>query len=167
MDGAGDDTGSREHSDRGPGKPEARRGNRRGLVPFHRLTAHLTAARHHDRREHAGREEAYKNHCVHHRARSAVVRVSAAAADEKRKVALARRVDELRDTSVMDRAAFVHVVRELHAELASRPEDWENPVLDRFFEALAAWVEDSDAQLEQDIDWGPFADALRAARVYE
>ena len=36
----------------------------------------------------------------------------------------------------MDRAAFVDVVRQLHDDLIRQPDDWENPVLSRFLEAL-------------------------------
>lgn len=38
-----------------------------------------------------------------------------------------------------DLAAFVHALR---ADLRASEDDWENPTLDRYLEALAAWIHD-------------------------
>jgi hypothetical protein len=70
-----------------------------------------------------------------------------------------------------DLAAFV---RDLHHDFLRQGDEWENPTLDRFLEALAAWIADSDGryrnfgkELPPHGDWTFFARALAAAVVYE
>jgi hypothetical protein len=62
----------------------------------------------------------------------------------------------------------------LRAELAANPEEWENPTLDRFLEAMEAWIADSEGyyknQGQAPADpptWKTFGDILIAARMYE
>ena len=70
-----------------------------------------------------------------------------------------------------DLAAFAVALRE---DLAARPDDWENPTLERFLEAFAAWCIDmpgffsnrGEAQPEQP-DWQLVARMLMAASTYE
>ena len=68
-------------------------------------------------------------------------------------------------------AAFVDQLRE---DLLKRPEEWENPTLDRFLEAMAAWVSASPGYFRnigqpypEDVNWSFFAGVLLAARIYE
>ncbi|MDW8807586.1 hypothetical protein P1P68_23040 [Streptomyces scabiei] len=65
-------------------------------------------------------------------------------------------------------------IAHLHDDFAERGEQWENPTLDSFLEALAAWIAASPnlyANLQQEMppdgDWAFFARALGAAVVYE
>ncbi|MFF4353818.1 hypothetical protein [Streptomyces sp. NPDC001530] len=77
--------------------------------------------------------------------------------------------DELRGPD--DLVAFL---RDLHLDFQQRGHEWENPTLDRFLEALAAWVGSSEnwyrnfgKELPPEGDWTYFARALAAATVYE
>lgn len=70
-----------------------------------------------------------------------------------------------------DLAAFI---RDLHQDYLRRGHEWENSTLDRFLEALAAWIDDSDGwyrnfgkELPANGDWTFIARALGAATVYE
>jgi hypothetical protein len=65
-------------------------------------------------------------------------------------------------------------VAELRLSLRSKSSDWENPSLERFLEAMEAWVRtmDSYATNTGDTDavspnWRTFAKILYAAKVYE
>lgn len=64
----------------------------------------------------------------------------------------------------LELAAFIGY---LHADLKSNPDAWENGTLDRFLEAMQAWLKDSDASESIDPKWRAFAQTLLAARVYE
>jgi len=70
-----------------------------------------------------------------------------------------------------DLAAFVHALRE---DLRLSEDDWENPTLDRYLEALAAWIHDMPGYFKnQHIEephepsWGLVATILHAAKTYE
>jgi hypothetical protein len=74
-------------------------------------------------------------------------------------------------TSRVDLAAFVLALRD---DFVQRGSEWENPTLDRYLEALAAWIESSPGwyqahgqSLPTEGDWTFFARALAAAVVYE
>lgn len=78
------------------------------------------------------------------------------------------------DHEVRSRDELVAVVRELHQDYLRRGHEWENQSLDRFLEALAAWVEDSPGwyrnsgkDLPEGGDWPFLARALQAATFYE
>jgi hypothetical protein len=69
---------------------------------------------------------------------------------------------------------LANLVAELRLSLRSESSDWENPTLDRFLEAMEAWVRtmDSYAQNTGKTDavspnWQTFAKILYAAKVYE
>ena len=70
-----------------------------------------------------------------------------------------------------DLAAFVH---RMYLDFAAAPHKWENQTLDRFLEALSAWISASPnmwanhglPEPEQP-DWAWVALALSAARYYE
>ena len=82
--------------------------------------------------------------------------------------------------SVTSRASFVRFVEALVADWreCDRAEHgahsspygptaggWENPTLERFLEALAAYT--ADAELPEQPSWRTFAQVLAAAKVYE
>lgn len=78
------------------------------------------------------------------------------------------------EDEVHSRDELIAVVRELRQDYLRRGHEWENPDLDRFLEALAAWMEDAPGlyrnfgkELPSDGDWTFLASALRAAVVYE
>lgn len=78
------------------------------------------------------------------------------------------------DDKVRSREELVEFLGELHREFRHRGEEWENPTLDRFLEALAAWVNDAPGlyrnfgeELPADSSWDFFARALHAATIYE
>ncbi|WP_449597358.1 DUF7660 family protein [Nonomuraea endophytica] len=75
--------------------------------------------------------------------------------------------------AVRSRQDLVQFVQTLHQELISSA-DWENDTLDRFLEALAAWIEgappefyESTEQPEPKASWSFMAHALEAATMYE
>ena len=68
---------------------------------------------------------------------------------------------------------LIAVVTHLRTDLAAHPESWENGTLDRFLDAIAAWLSSfpqsylSAGVDVPDPDWRFVADVLRAARIYE
>lgn len=68
-------------------------------------------------------------------------------------------------------AAFVHALsKDLHAH----PEEWENNTLEMYFDALAGWLEVSDADHHAKAEtaphsprWKDIAQMLIAAKAYE
>lgn len=76
--------------------------------------------------------------------------------------------------SLRSKEEFAAFVAQLREDLLKKPEEWENPTLDRFLEAMAAWVSASDGLFRnigepypEDVNWSFFAAVLLAARVYE
>lgn len=76
--------------------------------------------------------------------------------------------------SIQSREDFIAFVRGLSKDLKENPQSWENDNLERFLEALGAWVEDMDGyyrnqgkSVPQQLDWKTFADMLMAAKMYE
>ena len=70
-----------------------------------------------------------------------------------------------------DLASFVD---ELKNDLIQNPEDWENPDLERFLDAMSAWtfsMENLYKNLRRETpvqaSWKAFAEILLAAKVYE
>jgi hypothetical protein len=75
--------------------------------------------------------------------------------------------------SVESTRDLIAVVTSLRSNLIERPEEWENGTLERFLDAMAAWLSafpqsyvNTDHAVP-DPDWRFVADVLRAARVYE
>jgi hypothetical protein len=64
-------------------------------------------------------------------------------------------------------------VKELEANLKSQPNEWENPTLERFLNALGAWVEgfrlgvNVPALFDQPEAWSLAANLLSAGRIHE
>ncbi|MEU6272987.1 hypothetical protein ABZ871_11315 [Streptomyces populi] len=78
------------------------------------------------------------------------------------------------DDEIRTRDELVAFVRDLHQDYLQRGHDWENHTLDRFLEALAAWMAGSDGwyrnfgkELPANGDWTFIARAFNAATVYE
>ena len=70
-----------------------------------------------------------------------------------------------------DLAGFV---AELKADLLRNPEDWENPDLPSYLEAMTAWIQSMEAFYQNagrgfpdPPSWKTFAEILLAARIYE
>ena len=68
---------------------------------------------------------------------------------------------------------LITVVTSLRSDLIERPEEWENVTLERFLDAMAAWLAafpqsyiDADESVLEP-EWRFVADLLRAARIYE
>jgi hypothetical protein len=81
---------------------------------------------------------------------------------------------EEQNKSISSREDFVAFVRALSKDFKDNPQSWENVSLDRFLEALGAWVEDMDGYyrnqgkpVPQQLDWQTFSDMLMAAKMYE
>jgi hypothetical protein len=64
-------------------------------------------------------------------------------------------------------------VGQLLEDLNSNPNAWENETLDRYLEAMQAWILDSEASdqkagvVRPEPTWRTFAEILSAARIYE
>jgi hypothetical protein len=50
--------------------------------------------------------------------------------------------------SIRTRDDFVKFVRDLRDDLIMNPDRWENPTLDRYLDALAAWDQDMDGFID-------------------
>jgi len=77
-------------------------------------------------------------------------------------------------TKVHSRAAFILFTQQLAADFNTNPQDWENDSIDRFLEAIGAWVESMDGYYRihemsppPDPDWSIIARMLLAAKSYE
>ena len=75
---------------------------------------------------------------------------------------------------VRSKAEFLEFLGALQASLKDSPEQWENPTLGGYLEALAAWVEASDNSYRNrgepvptDINWRFMAEAFAAGQMYE
>lgn len=75
---------------------------------------------------------------------------------------------------VRSRDELAQFVRGMAADLAERPETWENADLGRFLEAMSAWIDSMDAYyrnigepIPTQPDWRTLAEILGAARINE
>ncbi len=76
--------------------------------------------------------------------------------------------------AVVTKDDLVRFVKSLREDLLRNPGDWENPELERFLEALAAWIAGCDGYYRNfklpfphDVTWKFTARALAAASIYE
>jgi hypothetical protein len=76
--------------------------------------------------------------------------------------------------SVNSKSDFVRFVQGLRADFAANPGQWENPTLDDFLEAMAAWVavyehayRNTGRPVPENVNWRFIAELLAAARSYE
>ena len=82
-------------------------------------------------------------------------------------------IEELADR-IQDREDLAQFLRALHTTLKEKPDEWDNPDLDSFLEAAAAWVEDMEGYYKGKGEavpnqpaWKTLARILLAARIYE
>ena len=79
------------------------------------------------------------------------------------------------DIEVTDRQSFIKFLELLHADYLNNREEWENPDLDRFLEAMIAYAQDIQGyytNTNQNVNaetpsWKVFADILKGAKIYE
>ena len=83
-------------------------------------------------------------------------------------------MSKLESEDVKTREDLAVFIRGLRADLAEHAEQWENPDLDRYLEALAAVVEDLDGgytnrgeAVPTEPSWGLVAELLDTAKIYE
>lgn len=83
-------------------------------------------------------------------------------------------MSRLESEDVKTREDLAVFIRGLRADLASDPEQWENPNLDRYLGALAAVVEDLDGgymnrgeAVPTQPSWELVAEILDTAKIYE
>lgn len=69
--------------------------------------------------------------------------------------------------SIKTRGDFIAFLKLLEQDLKHNRDDWENPDLERFLEAMSAWLTDTNGKGSDDPSWALFASALLAAKVYE
>lgn len=76
--------------------------------------------------------------------------------------------------AIHSREDFVTFVKALVRDLHENPDSWENNSLERFLEALSAWVEDMDGyyihqnkSVPKQPDWKVIGDILMASKIYE
>ena len=68
---------------------------------------------------------------------------------------------------------LISVIAALRSDLIERPDDWENATLERFLDAMAAWLSAfpqpyiNTGEAVPDPHWRFVADLLCAARIYE
>ena len=61
----------------------------------------------------------------------------------------------------------VTTLRQLGTDLAENPEGWENPTLERYLEAMAAWMGSAKAREIEQPTWDLACQMLVAASIYE
>jgi hypothetical protein len=61
----------------------------------------------------------------------------------------------------------VAAIRNLLVDLKENPDDWENPTLERYLDAMAAWVESSGKKHNQPLTWDLVVEMFEAAKIYE
>lgn len=55
----------------------------------------------------------------------------------------------------------------LMEDLERNPDDWENPTLPRYLDAMRAWLNDSQSKSPREPSWDLIANMLKAAKIYE
>lgn len=75
---------------------------------------------------------------------------------------------------VQSRADLIEFIEALLRDLQASPDEWENTTLERYLEALASWIGDSDGYyrnqnlpLPETPSWRNIAEMLIAAKMYE
>ena len=83
---------------------------------------------------------------------------------------------ELHETiaNIKSKTDLAKFVRALCEDFRRNPEKWGNRALDRYLDALASWIEDSDGYYSNQgrpvptmPSWSDVADMLMAAKMYE
>lgn len=58
-------------------------------------------------------------------------------------------------------------VAALRHDLRTQRNEWENPTLERYLEAMEAWIRDAGQSRLKDPGWRTYAHILYAAKLYE
>ncbi len=61
----------------------------------------------------------------------------------------------------------IETIQVLLADLESNPGGWENPTLERYLEAMGAWLDGFGKKYDQPPSWELIIQMLQAAKVYE
>ena len=61
----------------------------------------------------------------------------------------------------------IETIDQLLRELKEDPEHWENPTLERYLDAMRAWLNDSKNKNLEQPSWDLIVQMLRAAKIYE
>jgi hypothetical protein len=76
--------------------------------------------------------------------------------------------------AISSKDALADFVAELRSDLETSGDSWENPTLDRYLEAMEAWIRDMDGYYKnsgqpvpESPSWRTLADILYAAKIYE
>ena len=79
-----------------------------------------------------------------------------------------------REGSAQTRAQLSEFISALRDDLQASPDSWENPILDRYLGAMAAWVHDMPGYFKNkgieepaQPSWALLATMLHAAKIYE
>ena len=65
------------------------------------------------------------------------------------------------------RQDVVNTLNDLLADLNANPDGWENPTLERYLEAMAAWLDSARLRQTGDASWDLLCDLLEAGKIYE
>jgi hypothetical protein len=75
---------------------------------------------------------------------------------------------------ITSKAEFLTFLESLRVSLKHSPEQWENPTLESFLEALGGWIgafeysyQNRGEAVPTDINWRFMAEALTAGQMYE
>jgi len=86
---------------------------------------------------------------------------------------MSSRLDEILD-KIKTKKDFIIFVNLLKEDYTNNKEEWENPSIDMFLDAMAVWTEhieryykNSEEEIPKDIPWKIFADILLASKIYE
>ncbi|MEX6689347.1 hypothetical protein QTN47_17695 [Danxiaibacter flavus] len=79
------------------------------------------------------------------------------------------------DIEVIDRQSFIKFLELLYQDFLNNQNEWENPNLERFLEAMIAYTQDIQGYYDntnQTINadtpsWKVFADILKGTKIYE
>jgi len=76
--------------------------------------------------------------------------------------------------TIRPKADFLVFLDEFRADLEQNREEWENPTLERFLDAMESWIDACDnyyrntnQPVQTNINWRFIADALMGARIHE
>lgn len=65
------------------------------------------------------------------------------------------------------REDVVETLNALQRDLRADPDSWENPNLDRFLEAMSAWLDSARLRKVTEPSWELICDLLEAGKIYE
>ena len=65
------------------------------------------------------------------------------------------------------REDVVEAIRKLLLDLKTNPDDWENPTLERYLDAMAGWLEGYGKKYNPTPSWEFIIQMLEASKIYE